>query len=321
MPMTIHFLNVGHGDCTIIEHGSGHMTVVDINNGDDIDASSASEIARYTASSQDEMLLPFSKAFGLKRAAILERAGYDIRLTNPVDFLRYQYPERKIFRYIQSHPDLDHMRGLVALRSANIGMINFWDTEHEKEVEHFHESDKAEWEEYEAIRNGDRGVSVLRLYRDAHGPYYNRNVDGSDGGDGIFVLAPTRELVQSAQQARKPNNLSYVLWLEYKGIKVVLAGDAESEVWESILAKYGAHLKCHVLKASHHGRDSGYHQEAIAAMAPEYTIVSVGKKPETDASNKYRQYSGNVWSTRWRGNIRLKIDDNGKANITSEYER
>ncbi len=28
----IHFLNVGHGDCTIIEHHIGNITMIDINN-------------------------------------------------------------------------------------------------------------------------------------------------------------------------------------------------------------------------------------------------------------------------------------------------
>jgi len=29
---TLHFLNVGHGDCTIIEHAGGHVTMIDVNN-------------------------------------------------------------------------------------------------------------------------------------------------------------------------------------------------------------------------------------------------------------------------------------------------
>ena len=28
----VHFLNVGHGDCTIIEHESGRLSMIDINN-------------------------------------------------------------------------------------------------------------------------------------------------------------------------------------------------------------------------------------------------------------------------------------------------
>jgi competence protein ComEC len=30
--LRIHFLNVGHGDCTIISHPSGRLTMIDINN-------------------------------------------------------------------------------------------------------------------------------------------------------------------------------------------------------------------------------------------------------------------------------------------------
>ena len=33
----IHFLNVGRGDCTIIEHAGGNITMIDINNSDSLD--------------------------------------------------------------------------------------------------------------------------------------------------------------------------------------------------------------------------------------------------------------------------------------------
>ena len=41
----IHFLNVGHGDCTIIEHASGRITMVDINNSDSLDGDTRRELA------------------------------------------------------------------------------------------------------------------------------------------------------------------------------------------------------------------------------------------------------------------------------------
>jgi len=56
-------------------------------------------------------------------------------------------------------------------------------------------------------------------------------------------------------------------------------------------------------------------------MSPTVTIVSVGKKPETDASNKYRQYSTHVWSTRWKGNIIFTINDDGKVTYDTQYDR
>lgn len=323
--MKIHFLNVGHGDCTIIEHAGGHLTMVDINNGDDLDSKSAAEISRETASDYDDRMLPLAEAIGMRRAGILETAGYDIKLTNPVQFLAQHYPGRGLFRYIQSHPDLDHMRGLTALRDAGVSIANFWDTHHKKEPDFQSDSDESDWNVYESLQGGSWNggkVTVLRLDRNAKGAYYNQDEHGHDGGDGLYLLAPTPELTREANDSDNSNNLSYVLWLQYRDIKVVLGGDAEESVWQSIYEKYGDNLKCHVLKASHHGRDSGYHAEAVKAMSPDYTIVSVGRKPRTDASNKYRQFSENVWSTRWRGTITLTVDDHdGRASIDSEYDR
>jgi len=140
-------------------------------------------------------------------------------------------------------------------------------------------------------------------------------------GDGIHILAPTPELTNAANKTDDPNGHSYALWLQYGDYKVVLGGDCDEAAWQSIWKKYGAGLRCNILKASHHGRASGFHLEAVKAMNPEYTIVSVGKKPSTDASNRYRSYtSQKVWSTRWRGNIVLTIHDNGRATITPQFE-
>jgi competence protein ComEC len=74
---------------------------------------------------------------------------------------------------------------------------------------------------------------------------------------------------------------------------------------------YGATLKSDYLKASHHGRDSGYHLEVLKLIAPRVTFVSVGRKPDTDASSKYRQQCKIVASTRYYGNMELRPNDDG----------
>src|SRR3989442_14270062 len=42
--LRVHFLNVGHGDCTIIWHPSGRLTMVDINNSQDYDQQRFNEL-------------------------------------------------------------------------------------------------------------------------------------------------------------------------------------------------------------------------------------------------------------------------------------
>jgi len=304
MPVHIHYLNVGHGDCTIIEHASGNLTVIDINNGQGIDFDSLTELGTEHGINVD---LPYL----LSPTPALSTAGYDTSLTDPVAFLQQNYPDRAIFRYIQTHPDLDHMRGLAALRQAGIDIINFWDTYHSKDAD-LQPGDVADWNEYQTLRSGQRGAEVLRLYRGARNKYWNVDEYGYDGGDGIEILSPFSELTGWANAQDKSNELSYVIRLTHAGRGVIFGGDAEEKAWEAMVAYFGNALKCDLLEASHHGRDSGYHQPAVKLMNPYLTVVSIGKKPSTDASNKYGRYSGNVFSTRWCGNIKITIQDDGQ---------
>lgn len=335
--LKIHFLNVGHGDCTVIQHQDNRLTVIDINNGSELDLESSEELAKSYGLSISRTLenilrdrRSYVNTLGIVKArqAItayerqtldeLVRKGYDIKPTNPIEFLRRQYASLGIHRYIQTHPDLDHMRGLSAL-SQGRDIVNFWDTKHSKIPEFQSDSDKEEWATYQKFRIQPK--NVFQLYRGSNGAYWNQDPPGTPGGHGIEILSPTTEIVEVANKEGKTNNLSYILQLTYNGIKVILGADAEADVWEDLVKYYGKSLKCNILKASHHGRDSAYHQKAVELMKPDFTVVSVGKKPETDASDKYKQYSKYVWSTRWKGNITLTIDDYGKAIMSSEYNR
>jgi competence protein ComEC len=316
----IHFLNVGHGDCTIIEHANGNLTMIDINNGNEVDDSTFNEISSSIVSTSPtrELDCLVSQALGLSRRHQLSCLGYEMGLTNPVQFLKSEYPNRSIFRYIQTHPDLDHMRGLAALKSENIEIVNFWDTYHTKQLDYSQASndDIAEWEQYQTFRNG-KYPTVLRLFRGAAGKFYNEDENGGNG-NGLHILSPTLGLVKEFDEENKRNEISYVIEYRYANRRIIFGGDAEQSAWESIYQHKGKSLKCDVLKASHHGRDSGYHQQAVKAMSPRYTVVSVGKKPATDASNKYAQYSSNVYSTRWYGDLTLTILEDGTMNWTAQ---
>jgi len=312
--LKVHFLNVGNGDCIIISQPSGRLTVIDINNGTSLGKDTFDEIAGYYSLTMTEAVRGAISAS--ERGQLLFEKGYDIKLTNPVEFIQQNYPYKDIFRYIQTHPHMDHMRGLSALRQSRINITNFWDTTHNF-VPELEQQDRADWEEYQRLRGG-KDNTVLRLKSGAKGIYYNEEPEGIVGGDGIEILYP---FSSSTNSNGDPNNLSYVLRLTYNGISFVFGGDAEEKVWKEIAGEYGVTLKCNVLKASHHGRDSGYCEDAMKFLNPDYVIVSVGKKPDTDASNKYRKHCDNVWSTRWKGNVTVTIPETGQGSINSEYER
>lgn len=288
--------------------------MIDINNGSELDSLSRREIsAKYGAT--------LGLLGHLSNQTTLAQKGYGVSLTNPIDFFARVYPGRPIFRYIQTHPDIDHMRGICSLVESGLIPTNFWDTHHVKEPE-LQEQDVKDWQSYHDLRVGNyKKLTILRYHRGAQARYFNQNENETPGGDNIEILSPTPEIQQWADENEEWNDLSYVLRITHAGRRIILGGDAGETAWEEIFHHYGSQLKCDILKASHHGRDSGYSQLAVEAMSPLLTIVSVGKKPDTDASNKYRTYSDNVWSTRWKGTISLEITDEGKIHYETEYNQ
>jgi len=233
-------------------------------------------------------------------------------ITDPLDFLRETYPGERVWRFILTHPDLDHMRGIKRLHDE-IGFDNFWDTLHTKTVPNFRsDDDKEDWEFYRALRTGSHGLAPRNYTRGDSHFAYGQDELGRPGGDNMEILSPTPSLVHACNTAGKSNSLSIVLRVWHAGRAVLLPGDAEEDAWADMVRWYGSVLKSDFLKASHHGRDSGYHLDAVKLISPLITFVSVGRKPDTDASSKYRAQSARVASTRYHGNIELRIDDNGQ---------
>ncbi|WP_370156487.1 ComEC/Rec2 family competence protein [Ferrovibrio sp.] len=307
MTTTFHFLNVGHGDCTIIEHDDGQYTIVDINNGSDLNWNSRFEIAASMGVLSALELLVFRSAnIAPPSYSQLEQAGYHVRLTNPVDYILRTFKGKRPWRFILTHPDFDHMRGLAALIQQGLAPHNFWDLPHDKEIaENLQDWDEPDFLAYQRLARGDFG-NVLQPMRGSYGYRFNRDIDGLAGGHGIEILSPSRKLVDQCNEYGDWNDLSYVLKVTDHGLTAILGGDAEDVAWDSIVrAHRPADLKCDLLKASHHGRRSGFYEPALALMRPQMTVVSVGKKPNTDGSHKYRRYTKNelVLSTRWNGNI------------------
>jgi beta-lactamase superfamily II metal-dependent hydrolase len=173
----IHFLNVGHGDCTIIEHNNRNLTMIDMNNGSELDEESTKSILESLSADRRQYLnRVIAGQYGLQSwQTLLSEAGYDIELANPFEFLNAEYPERPLFRYIQTHPDLDHMGGLAALESSGREVLNFWDTQNTREwdEERDREDKLEDWEAYQRFRSG-QNCKVLHLYRDAKGKYWNQ---------------------------------------------------------------------------------------------------------------------------------------------------
>ncbi len=312
-----HHLNVGHGDTIIIEFlDTKRLMVIDINRSSEFDDDTKKELVNeslLTLSSSEQLRYYLG---GFDTQALFEKAGIKKSLTDPIEYIN-KLGYSSIFRFIQTHPHADHFTGMNALFEAK-SVYNIWCVKNNFDVDETKLSDnqKADWKLLKKFRDTTSreidGTTVVR-------PMSNESRNFWDE-DNITVLSPTPDLVKLAEEKNNKNIMSYVLLIKHAGRKFIFGGDAEKETWEYILENFEDEItNVTVLDASHHGRDSGYYQPAVKVMNPEYVIVSVGKKPSTDASNKYRQYCDNVWSTRYKGNVVFTINDDGSGTYDTEY--
>lgn len=309
--LKIHFLNVGHGDCTIIEFPSGRTTMIDINNSKIVDEETKNEIA-----SSNPFAYEIYKSLGNKGNILLEKSVADfVTPVDPIEYMEKHLPLSSIFRFILTHPDMDHMTGLYNLKHSGKVISNFWDTNNVKSVSKSEVSsiyDYRDWEVYQEMKSSAESLKTLNILKGEQNDYFN--------DDKIKILSPTQEIIDQANINKNWNLLSYVLLIEYAGHKIILGGDADSIVWDE-LAKSDQELleNVSILKASHHGRNSGYSENAAILMKPTWTICSVGKKPSQDAHNKYKKHTEKkVLSTRFRGNIVVEITEYGEMTVYCE---
>lgn len=265
----IHFLNVNEGDCTWIQHPSGHNTVIDVSNGN-----------------ANTNLNEVYKTFEL---------GNHNQKAHPVDPIIYfkGFNVSTIFRFILTHPDMDHMDGIENLFSQ-FEVLNFWDTDNNKKM--VEKTDwgryrKEDWDFYQKIRKSDSEPKVLHLLAGSHGQYYNKDEDGNLGADGLYILAPTSQLVNEANKSGNYNDCSYVILYRVGNKKIILAGDSEEKTWDYILENHKEDvMDVDILIAPHHGRKTGGNQDYLDVLNPKLTLFGNAKSEylDYDAWNRRR---------------------------------
>lgn len=279
----IHFLNVLEGDCNIIEHDSGRTTVIDVSNAYN-NFNTVEEIKVRESQRRKEMY---------ERAQVpTDKKDYKQKKSpdNPIQYLK-KLKISEIFRFIVTHPDMDHLDGIKDL-FTEFNILNMWDTDNYKEI-----SDKAnsggynieDWEYYKSIRNGKiNPTKRLTYYSGNTNLYYNE--------DYIEILSPTRQILNQCNEKENWNDSSYVILYTppKKGgghWKILFAGDSEDLTWEHIIENHSEKVEnVDILFAPHHGRDSGRNYDFLKTVNPKVTLFG-------NASSKhlaYNKYNSNV---------------------------
>lgn len=284
----IHVLNVGQGDCIIFKSNIGHVTMFDICGGN---------ITTY----EDRISLSH-----VEKASVRGNFQMCKHPTNPLVFLKEKMGISTVFRFILSHPDMDHMDGFDNLLDS-FTVLNFWDSGVRKSKPDFGNGPYREidWDRYVNVRDGKEDVTVITPKSGAKNKYFNSD-DDNGGGDFISVYAPSTELVYEANQSQNVesfNDASYVIVYRSSGGRILLPGDAHDKTWNHVLKKYGSDLtKCEFMVAPHHGRDSDRSWEFLDTIRPQFSVLGC-------ASSTYLAYD------EWNRRRLEKITQNQAGNI------
>ncbi|MBP6720746.1 MAG: MBL fold metallo-hydrolase [Bacteroidia bacterium] len=284
------------GDCNIIEHSnSGRVTVIDVCNADSDDVYENAELRRAI---YEDVSDNTTGNYGQKKYP-----------ENPIRYLEKLKIE-SIWRFIVSHPDMDHLDGIRDLFN-DLTVCNVWDTANTKEILEFGNRsrfNKYDWDFYKALRSETaEGYRFFKLYADKNNPgnYWTE--------DYLKILCPTKDLVGRANKNTGDyNDSSYVIlftppigntgnfW------KILFCGDSHDDSWEYILANFKNEVSdVDVLIAPHHGRDSDRNYDFVRIVNPRITLFG-------NASRKhlaYSKYSSLKLTNNQAGSIVVKCTD------------
>jgi beta-lactamase superfamily II metal-dependent hydrolase len=135
------------------------------------------------------------------------------------------------------------------------------------------------------------------------------------GAARVEVLSPDAATLQKGDL----NNASLVLRVTYAGQALLLMGDAEAPV-ERALAADGVKPAA-VLKAGHHGSDTSTTADFLAAVNPDFVVISAG------AGNDYGHPSPDVlarlsgravFRTDLLGDVRADVADAGEVTVYAD---
>lgn len=313
----IHFLNVKEGDCTIIQHESGNCSMIDVCNA-----------RKNEVNEQHDLLKKMEDLLEQDASALLSdiKGNFNMKAhpTNPIEYMKI-INIQNIFRYIQTHPDMDHMDGLRDIYEE-FKFINFWDTYNDRNMDkgNFGQYREEDWKFYQSIRKSKENPKSLMYYAKSKNKFYNLDINNMPDGDGIHILAPTREIIEEVKKTNAPNynDCSYVLLLKSHGRKILFGGDSADLTWNYILndnTLVQEISKIDILIAPHHGRMTGGDEgnKYLDVLQPKLTFFG-------NAQSNYLNYD--TWCNKklkyitnnQAGNIIVDITDDGGLTIYCE---
>ncbi len=196
--------------------------------------------------------------------------------------------DRKIEIVAVTHPQSDHLRGLVdIIESFEVGAVYL----------SFDEYDSNLFRDFIAAAEA-AGIPIVRA---AAGQKI------ALGEFDIEVIWPDGE-----ESGRKNDNYGYIVMIAEAGVKVLLfTGDIEKGPEAALVGSAREKLDADILKVAHHGSETSSGEDFLRAVSPRYAVISVG------AGNSYGHPSAAVLD-RLKGTAVLRTDMAGDIVFTQK---
>jgi len=200
--------------------------------------------------------------------------------------LKLEGQGKGITRFISTHPDDDHIRGLDYL-DKEMGIVNFYCVQNQATKS----EETIDFKKYCELRDSSK---AFFLTKGCSRKWLNEE-DEQRGSAGISILWPDtnnkhyKEALEQANDGESPNNISAIIKYSINdGAKVIWMGDLETELMENISNSVNL-SDVDILFAPHHGRESGRVPSAwLEKLNPK--IIVIGEAP-SEHLNYYVDYN------------------------------
>jgi competence protein ComEC len=162
--------------------------------------------------------------------------------------------DRTLDIVLGTHPDKDHIGGLV-------DVLNQYQVGHIITTENTGETTTAE-AYYDALVNEGVPVTMARA-----GQVYQLGASTT-----LAIFSPARD-----PSMLETNTASIVAQVRYGEIEFMLTGDAPENIELYLVDSYGDQLESEVLKLGHHGSKTSSSEAFLAAVSPQFAVVSSAK--------------------------------------------
>lgn len=210
-----------------------------------------------------------------------------------LDEIESESSDKAIKRFISTHPDDDHIKGIVDY-DDKFGIVNFYRVDNET-TKKGTESD--DFKRYKKLRDDNK--KSFSLHKGCKRKWMNVSGDGRDHA-GLHCLWPItdddmyQEALETAADGGSPNNISPAIKYLVGKFSFLWMGDMETDMQEEFDKKVtNTHMT--IVFAPHHGRKSGHIPSSLMdKLTPKLVIVGEAPSDELDYYSDYDTITQNT---------------------------